>query len=473
MLTNYLISDQETLYHFFYKPGEGICFKEKNPTHWNEYQILYRDGMDGFGAFCDSSGNIHLICTNAAHDIIYLFKRQEQWLKYVLASGKEEVTPLYFTLSFCNTYMNLFYTAAYADEVILVHCILGDNAQPMTLDVLSSDCTDFFVFENRVYYTNKQGTLGFQDASDGKPNQFQPVVEGGRMPYILSADGKALFVYKKNNMIYLENDPVFEDYSSTKPILLKTDGKLILQWQSGSFIRYVTSFNNGKTWSSPMRFMSNGRNLNCYQKQEGNYFEHYYGTHNNKDLNIFGRPNILPPSPSTQKEFRTTASLYNDAPAAHKTPEDKLPDEKPPVQKPSAYKPPTEEPSIEKPPADTPPSDADPLELQKLKIMIEMMFREVKELKAQIRALKTSLQQPLPKNQPTSEENSHPVPEKQTKPEERPYSVSEKQAKPEECPHPIPEKKEKTEERPHSAPEKKAKPEENPHATSKKTTGPL
>lgn len=381
MLTNYLISDQETLYHFFYKPGEGICFKEKNATHWNEYQILYRDGLDGFSAYCDSAGNIHLICTNGSHDIIYLFKRKEQWLKYVLASGKEEIIPLRFALSYCDSYMNLFYTASYSAEVVLVHCVLGNNAQPVTIDVLASDCADFFVFKNRVYYTNKQGVLGFQDASDGKPTVFESLIEGGRMPYLLAGDSKPLFVYKKKNTIYLEDTPIFEDYAANQPVLLKTDGKLILQWQSGSFIRYITSFNDGKTWSAPMRFISNGRDINCYQMQSGNDLEYYYGTHNSNELNIFGRPAPNAPFTAPQKDFRTTAVFHNSSPA-----------EKPAVQEPPAEKNAPEKTTAQSQAASKPSPETDQIELQKLKIMIDMMANEVAELKKQIKVLASSLQ---------------------------------------------------------------------------------
>ena len=342
-MTNYIILHNGTEEHYFFKPYEGLCFRQKKKVAWQEYQVLYRDCLDHFGVYMDESETIHILCANTAGELVYLLYRGEEWHKYVLAKLPEGLKTGRIKLSPAGGRLNLLYSASYNNEDLLVHCILGNNAQPATIDKLSGD--EFFLSGERVYYTNGAGVLGYQDLSDGKPEQFHAICEGAVSPYILQAGEMRFMTYKKGDAIYFQNEPVYEYRYAEDPILVLNENRLMLLWKDGGFIRYLTSLNFGKTWSTPMQFVNPGKSAELYYVQKNNAICHYYGNHSASELHIFGTNHLFAPQQYA---------------AADKKPQQSAPPEN--------------------------------TELTKLKILLDMTHNEIETVKKELSALKRELQ---------------------------------------------------------------------------------
>lgn len=291
-MTNYLLQQPEGFFHYFYKKDMGIWYRRRRAQKWTEAELLYKEGHDGFCAYCDENGTVHVICTNDNHDTVYFVQREGEWHKYILLVGKPDIVPHEFALLSDTKHLNLFYTAIHKDEVILVHCILGANAQPSTIDKLSPAHMKFCLLDRKVYYTNNKLMLGYSDYADGKPVNFVPVAEGGYMPSGIVVDGKIMLTYKCRHQIYFNDVQVFEDFAAEQPVLVNQGGKLLLQWKSGSFTRYLTSFNGGRTWSTPMRFVNSSREAQLYKCPVQTDVINCYGSHSSDDLMLFGNPPI-------------------------------------------------------------------------------------------------------------------------------------------------------------------------------------
>ena len=351
-MTDYIIMENDVPAHYFFAPGSGICRREKSGSRWSAYESIYPDASDGFCVYRDANQTTHIICCDSKNHILYLTEKNKKWVKYTISPGNPEIVPLRFLMLPSCKLLNLFYSAGYQDEFILVHCILGDHAQPVIMDKLSRSAPDFFITQGKIYYTNSQGILGFQDFSDGKPGHFSIIAEGGKMPFAYDSDGTVLVAYKQKNLLCINGNPIFEDYASADPILLQRDNRLILQWRSGSFVRYIVSFNGGKTWSAPMRFISNGYSPTIFYAPESFQMLCYYGH------NLHNEP-IL---------YEYQESIHRPAPQASSS-------DLPPVFRPQAA------------------AEREELELKKLKIAFELLLKESKRLKQEIAALKTQLDQ--------------------------------------------------------------------------------
>ena len=347
-MTDYMITERNIQTHYFFSPSEGLCVRERINDRWGRAHSICREACDGFCVYCDAGEVVHIICANQKNNILYLTKKGPQVNQYLLSEGSPEIFPIKFMMLPSGNFLNLFYSAGYHDEFLLVHCILGINSQPATVDKLMRTAPEFFISANRVYYTNASGILGYQDYGDGKPARFIPVSQDGKMPCACRVDQKIFLAYKKKNMLCINDRDIFEDRSAEEPVLVYSDNRLILQWRSGSFIRYIVSFDRGKTWSSPMRFMSNGYSPAIFYIPSSVYLNCYYG-HN------------LPNGPVIY-EYK-----HNPMQAA---------------------------PIHEEPPQPSPSETAqkknDDLALKKLRIAIDLLNREVKQLKHEVALLKNA-----------------------------------------------------------------------------------
>ena len=337
-MTNYILLHNGTEEHYFYKPYEGLCMRQKKNSMWQEYQILYRQALDHFSVFIDENQIIHIICTNSASEIIYLLYKGEAWHKYTLAVLKENVRPDIIKISQAGGRLQLLYSARFEKDELLIHCILGNQAQPAPIDKIMGN--DFYISGGKVYYTNADRTLGYQDLSDGKPDHFIPICENAAMPYVLPAGQTQLLTYIKDNTIHFQNKPVYENKYAENPILIPSENRLLLLWQDGDFVRYLTSLNGGATWSTPMQFVNPGKSSELYYVQKGNTIYHYYGNHSNNSLHIFGTNDLFAPHD------------YQVIPVIKK------------------------------------PDPRENIELSKIKIMIDMSRSEIVELKREIKMLK-------------------------------------------------------------------------------------
>lgn len=336
-MTNYLSVIEHNMYHYFYESGKGICRRIRGGGMWRETEVIYAEGLDKFCVFHDGAHHVHILCTNQECEIVYLLWKNNQWHRCVITKCKQDIVPLTFRIGTAQGRIQMFYSAKYQEEIILVHCVLGLNALPSTLDKMLED--SYCIFDNKVYYTNEYGVLGYQDFADGKPDRFITLYENGKMPYA-SHDG---LVWKQKNTLMFRDKALFEDFYAENPILVRNRDQLMLMWQSGDFVRYMTSFNDGATWSAPMRFVSTNRRVQRYFVQNELEMTCYYGNHNQNEVSIFGKSDITDIA-APQQEKKTAEAQET-------------------------------------------------IEIQKLKIMIELMKGEIAEIKRQNIQLRQMIEQ--------------------------------------------------------------------------------
>lgn len=337
-MTNYLYLDNSIITQISYNPFDGIYMRKKKPNGWGENTIIYKEGKDNFSVYFDMRKRTHIICKNENNKLIYLIGRNSVWNKYSLLEYRDDIEILTFKMLEFKEQLHLFYTAKYNGDIILAHCVLGVNSKPTTIARLKED--NFFLHGSKVYYTDKNGVLGYQDFSDGNPNQFMELYKEGSMPYVYNDKGTNFTVWYSHNKIMLNDTEIFEDIYAQNPVLLRNENQLLLIWKSREFVRYLASFNDGITWSNVMRFVNPNKNIHLYYIQNDDEILHAYGVHSNSDLSIFGKNNIF-------AKYKNTST----------------------------------------PPSQNPSHNNDNIEFEKLKIMIELMKSEITNLKKQMKIM--------------------------------------------------------------------------------------
>ena len=248
-----------------------------------------------------------MICVNSQNEIIYLIYKNNEWQNFTITRLNENIKILQMKLSKTRIGLNLLYSAEFSGKTLLVHCVLGNNAMPNNLDNLLSP--DFFIFKNQVYYVNSEGVLGYRDFSDGRPDHFNKLVTGGTMPYLLRSGEIDMFVYKKEGKIYFQNRPVQEEENAQNPILLENENQLLLMWQNGDFVRYISSIDEGKTWSNVVQFVNPGRKANIYYAIHNEEIFYYFGNHSASSLSIYGKNDIFKNQTKTPSQHVSQNSI--------------------------------------------------------------------------------------------------------------------------------------------------------------------
>lgn len=292
-MTNFLIMPGGAAEHYFFRPYEGICMRSRKPDGlWQERVPVIEKGRDGFAVYADKGGTVHLICVNAENKLIYAVRKDGIWKKYVLSTLNEDIYVSRMQLYSVGSRLNLLYSALYNGETLLIHCILGDHAKPST--IASLDSPHFCVFGDRVYCTNAQGELGYIVLADEKPTGFNKLYDDAYSCSLRTIGGKEIMLFERDSKLFVNGEEILYDNRLEQPVCVKgADNRLYIMWKSGSFVRYITSFNGGATWSEPMRFMSTGNTVSLYTAQEGENFFSYYGYHNANELTLLAKPNIF------------------------------------------------------------------------------------------------------------------------------------------------------------------------------------
>ncbi len=290
---NYILYTDNTFMHFFHSPSEGLCLKEKKKGRWSEPEIIYREALDGFSVYSDSKGLIHILCADKKGAIFYITKKDEEWKCFTLSGENPDILPIEFKIAKAGNIINFFYTAEYKRSYILVHCVLGKNAKPEILDTLYHNSPAFSVSSDKVYYTNQDKVLGFCNFSDSKPALFSKIAENATDCYAVNFCDKEYTLYKKDSFIVLNGTEIFSDPLAEKPLISVMDNKLTVQWKSNNFVRYLTSFNNGVTWSAPMRFIGSGEKICEFCILNHGEPHICYGQNLKPDPVIYGKSNLF------------------------------------------------------------------------------------------------------------------------------------------------------------------------------------
>jgi len=313
-MANYLITRNGTPEYYFHSHYEGICMKRRRfQGIWQESVQINENGKDCFGVFSSSDGLVHLISTDSENKLIYSVNDGKDWKKYIISKLNSDIHILQMKLFSIRGRLNLMYSAIYNGETLLVHCILGDRAKPSTVDIIET--SDFSILEEKAYYTNSNGTLGYVALSDEKPSSFTPLFENAHFEGALKIGEKEKILFTRDGKVFLDGTEILSDNMMQSPIITKCKDKYYIMWKSGSFVKYITS-NDGENFSYPMRFMSTGSQMTLYTVQKENGFLNYYGYQTAKDIVLLGNPNIfeekLHSEISSDSELQKIKSLLNE-----------------------------------------------------------------------------------------------------------------------------------------------------------------
>lgn len=291
-MANYLINRKTGGEHYFFKPYEGICVKKRNPSGtFSEHTQIVALGRDTFSVFADSGGSIHLVCADCENMLVYANCINGVWKRYILAKIPKDVTILNMHLYAVRRRLNLLYSVYHNGEHMLVHCILGNHAKPSCVSTLSD--SHFFVYKNKVYYTKPDGALGFTALEDEKPENFNRLYENANSASVWEESGKEFLIFIRNSRLFINGKEILYDLAIENPIFVKGTDRLYVMWKSGGFIRYISSFNGGATWSEPMRFINSGITPRIYTFRNGNSLRLYYGYENGSSLTTLGISNVF------------------------------------------------------------------------------------------------------------------------------------------------------------------------------------
>ncbi len=306
---NYLIKNGIGGEYYFSKPYEGICMKrcDTNGKLGDHTQIIPL-GKEPFSVLKTPDNIVHILCIDGQNRLIYAKKRNNIWKKHTLSSLNPDITVLNMQLYTINERLNLLYSARFNGEILLIHCILTASAKPSCVAKLSNE--HFCIFGDRVFYTAKNGALGFTNLDDEKPEFFNKLFKEAHSPVLWEFCGKENLAFIHDSRLFIDGREIVFDEKIELPVFVKGSDRFYLMWRSGSFIRYISSFNGGVTWSEPMRFISNGTLPTIYSLQNENDFSFYYGYQRGNHLTLLGISDIfghhesyvMQTQPKSQKE---------------------------------------------------------------------------------------------------------------------------------------------------------------------------
>lgn len=268
---------------FIYRPYDGICEITLRAGRMTEPQCICREGSEVFFVYKDNQEVIHLITASKNNQFVYMCCKEGKWNKYIICGINESMEIKNVMIGLSDIGQNFFYSALYHQEYILVHCVLGNHAMPSTIDRMS--CENFFVYKNRVYYSNGDGILGYSNFSDGKPDSFVKLMRG-KMPYIFNCRNEEYFVYKDEDRIYVNGEECANDAGAENPILVKNRESMMLMWKNGDFVKYLP-YEQKYFNTKPMQYISNGIIPSVYIYSDGIRCREYMGISSNNSLKFF------------------------------------------------------------------------------------------------------------------------------------------------------------------------------------------
>lgn len=291
-MANYIIRKKRGGEYYFVKPYEGICVKARSADGtWQEHTQVIASGREPFSVYQSPDENIHIVCIDAEKNLVYAVRHGGIWKRHILSKISEEVTVLNMHLYSVRGRLNLLYSALFCDENLLIHCILGDHARPSVAAKLSD--SNFFCRKNRIYFTNQDGDLGFLNSDDEKPSFFNRLYKDASAVSIGEYLGKEFLIFVKDSRLFLNGREILSDSEITAPIMVCGADRLYIMWKNGSFIRYISSFNGGSTWSDPMQFINSDMPPEIYTVRNGDSQSLYYGFKNGRSITLLGVSDIF------------------------------------------------------------------------------------------------------------------------------------------------------------------------------------
>lgn len=285
---NLLLSDMT--YHYFSRSGSGIFARRKEQNGlWSPSECITEDAKGSFWVYPGSDDTAHMIYSDKSNNLTYAQMRSGRWKTHILTRFNAQLEPVRMQLYTVSGSLNILCSAMYKDELLLFHCILGDRAQPHKVCSLSSP--HFWIHNNCVYYTLKDGNLCFTQLSDEKPQGYSPLGQSGENVSVYDIDGENLLLSCRENRLYINQKEIIYDTRMETPALVSTADAIYVMWKSGGYVRYITSRNGGETWSAPMRFATSGAEIQLYHVQNTDNTLLMYGYNTTTGLHLFANQN--------------------------------------------------------------------------------------------------------------------------------------------------------------------------------------
>lgn len=278
---NYLVNDSGEKQIYYFKQYEGICMLSLETKGGREKRIC-SDGTESFFVYRSNDGVTHLITVSKDSKLVYMVKKENDWRRYEIGIVKPDIKVKKIMIGVNSMGQSMFYSALYHGEYILVHCILGDNAMPATVDNLKDE--NFFVHKTNVYYTNSNGIMGYKSFADGKPMQFVYCGEG-TMPYADDLKNNFLLVYKKEEEICVNGKTYCSDRDAQYPIITDSEQGSILLWKNGDYIKAIPYGNDFVKRTA--RSSAYGARPMMFAMSDGIRCNYYYGVLSGEKLKIF------------------------------------------------------------------------------------------------------------------------------------------------------------------------------------------
>ena len=387
-MNNYIIRQKDgTLWHFYFKNGVGICARKKSSSYWEDREIVFKDGEYDFTVMCDDDDNLHIICQNNSSNIYYFVYRSGAWQKYtILKSKTERFYPKNFKMIQSGVVLNLFYVIEHQEKYLLVHHMLDNESNPVVIDTLSQNtfsitCDDSYNIY--IYYKNESGMSGYRTYcwSSKKISSFItiaddsceiknlcPLCDGIINHIVYVRDGSIVYRQKSESDFSSEASIYSSKGRMDAPAIAQTDDKLWILWCEYNKITYVTSTDAGKSWSKPVQFLTRGE-FDVFDVQMGDRFMRTYGYEKQNDIHLFAVQDFIGKNVVKIKKETGIKIPGSDVEVFAKK---------------HAFSETEERPQFKVP-------EGSSSDIKKLKIMIDILRREVGELKGQVARLNKKL----------------------------------------------------------------------------------
>ena len=231
---DYIIRRDSGLERYFYRESQGIMLSKESDMFFPE--SVYKQAKGPFCVF-EHGGAVHIIFVGEENELLYMTYQGKEIKKYLLCNLAKGLEIIEMKTASVGERTDLLYSARYKQEILLIHCILGNYAKPSVIDKIKGGY--FYPYKGKVYYTNESNVLGYQDLTDGKPDFFCEVSNGARDVYIRCFGQDEYMVYIKDDTVFINHIPKFKIKDIQNPILCRRDKDIILILKSGINLKYI------------------------------------------------------------------------------------------------------------------------------------------------------------------------------------------------------------------------------------------
>lgn len=282
-----LLTDRGTEHYFSHKNSGIFLRKQRENGIFDSGEALWENSTGVFSAYF--KGTVHLIFTDKNNSLVYAIRQNNQWKSYVLSRLPQGLNLLKMELFSLSGRLNLIFSAEYLDEIILVHCLLGNRARPRTLSTLLSP--HFSVLGEFVYYTSQKGELCKIKISETDINCCEILNTFGENASAYLFKDCEMLIYSHKNRLFINNKEIIYDSRIETPVLFSSGGTLYAMWKSGGYVRYITR-KSDNIWSNPMRFATSGAEIQLYTLVNGNSSRQLYGYNTTDSFRLFAKPDL-------------------------------------------------------------------------------------------------------------------------------------------------------------------------------------